>query len=278
MNNNLKLWSKEPIFWEDKQYRCCSVVFSWQLYDLIERYKLNGPKTIKQIVIGGPPTITLKHIIPDEIIIKNDLPGLYGCGLLATRTSTGCLRNCKFCIVRKTEGKLKELKEWENKPIIIDNNLLACSEKHFDNVINKLKLLNWCDFNQGLDSRLLTKYHAQRLTELNNPMIRLSFDNIKIEKYFLNAYQLLRNAKITKNKIRVYVLIGFNDTPEDALYRLELIRSLKIKPNPMRYQPIDTLKKNAFVHKNWTNKQLVKYMRYWQNLRIVSSIPFKDFK
>ncbi len=274
MNN----WSKQPIFWEDKKYRYGSIVFSWQLYKLIEMYKKQGPKTNKQIILGGPATIILKNIIPKEIIIKNNITSLYRHNQFATKTSIGCIRNCPFCIVNIIEGKIKELKEWEIKPIIIDNNLLACSKKHFDNVINKLKKLNWCDFNQGLDIRLLTKYHAERFSELKNPLIRLSFDSTKLEKSFLKAYQLLKDAKIPNSKIRVYVLIGYDDTPEDALYRLKLIRKLKILPNPMRYQPINTFKKNSFIHKKWQNKELIRFMRYWSNLKFVSKISFKDFK
>lgn len=272
------LWSKRPIIWEDSKYRYCSVVFSWDLVRLISRYKEKGPKTGKQIIIGGPATKILSHVIPKEMIVKNNLPSLYRHNPFATKTSKGCIRKCPFCIVAKAEGTLVELKNWEVKPIVIDNNLLACSQKHFDSVIDKLKKLSWCDFNQGLDIRLLKKYHAERFAELRKPVIRLSFDNIKLEKHFLNAYQLLLNAKIARYKIRVYVLIGYNDTPEDALYRLELIRKLKVWPAPMRYQPINTLKRNDYVNENWSNKELVRFMRYWQNLRITSSVPFSEFK
>lgn len=276
MDNNK--WSKHPIFWEDSYYRYCSVVFSWQLYDLIKKYKEKGPKTNKQIIIGGPATKTLSKIVPKEIVVKDNKPSLFRHNPFATKTSIGCIRKCQFCIVPETEGYLKELSRWEAKPIVIDNNLLACSVKHFDSVIDKLKKLSWCDFNQGLDPRLLTKHHAERFAELKNPMLRLSLDNIKLEKNFLTAYQLLKNAGIANYKIRVYVLIGYKDTPEDALYRLELIRKLKVWPAPMRYQPINTLKRNSYVDKNWTNKELIRFMRYWQNLRITSKVPFNEFK
>jgi len=270
-------WSKHPIFWEDKNNRYCSVVFSWQLYKLLEMYKRIGPKTKKQIVIGGPATVSLRGLIPEEIIVGRNRPSLYRHNPLATRTSTGCPRKCAFCIVPVNEGLIKELKVWEIKPIVIDNNLLACSKKHFDFVIDNLKTLDWCDFNQGLDSRLLTKYHAERLSELKSPIIRLSFDHLSLEKSFLKAYQLLKNAGIANYKIRVYVLIGYKDTPASALYRLQLVKDLKVWPAPMRYQPINILKRNSFIEKGWTNKELIRYMRYWQNLRYTSKVPFKEF-
>lgn len=90
---------------------------------------------------------------------------------LATKTTTGCVRKCKFCLVPKTEGKFQELDDWEDKPILIDNNLLASSRKHFDRVIDRLIKWGWADFNQGLDARLLTDYHAKRIAEIKKRTI-----------------------------------------------------------------------------------------------------------
>ncbi len=92
------------------------------------------------------------------------------------------------------------------------------------------------------------------------------------------AFEKVRNAGIVASKIRVYVLIGFNDTPEDALYRLQTIKELGAYPNPMRYQPIDCQKKNEYVSPSWTDAELKRYMRYWSNLRITRRIPFAEFR
>jgi hypothetical protein len=88
---------------------------------------------------------------------------------------------------------------------------------------------------------------------------------------------MLIDGGIKKSQLRVYVLIGFDDTPEDALYRLEKLKSVGVYPNPMRYQPIDTPKRNSFVGENWTHKELVRYMRYWANLRFFRKLDFKDY-
>jgi hypothetical protein len=81
--------------------------------------------------------------------------------------------------------------------------------------------------------------------------------------------------------MRCYVLIGFNDTPADALRRLEILKhGLGIDPNPMRYQPFSgeyALKKNSYIHPNWTHKELDRFMSYWSNLRFVGSVPFKEY-
>jgi radical SAM superfamily enzyme YgiQ (UPF0313 family) len=198
----------------------------------------------------------------------------------ATRTTKGCIKKCSFCAVPHIESKFEELEDYEIKPILIDNNLLACSKRHFDKVIDNFKNLLWCDFNQGLDIRLLNKYHAERFAELKNPIIRLAWDNIKDEKFFIRTYELLKKAGIPNKNIQVYVLIGFKDTPEDALYRLQKIEKLGLLPNPMRYQPIRCKIKNDYVGENWTDKELKRFMRYWSRLiffKRIKGIEFKDF-
>ena len=48
-------------------------------------------------------------------------------------------------------------------------------------------------------------------------------------------------------------------------------------PNPMRYQPLDALKKNSFVGEAWTETELRRYMHYWSRLVWCGRVPFKDF-
>lgn len=199
----------------------------------------------------------------------------------ATFTSRGCIRNCSFCLVPKIEGKLVELDNWKVRPIICDNNLLATSTSHFDNVIDLLleNKLKGIDFNQGLDARILTEHHAQRFSELpKDTIIRLAWDNIATEQLYMQAFDRLVSAGIKTAQIRTYVLIGYKDTPEDARYRLEKIRKLGALPNPMRYQPLDAPKRNSYVGENWTNDLLTRYMRYWSNLKITGAFSFDEYR
>ena len=144
-------------------------------------------------------------------------------------------------------------------------------------MIDKLKPLKGVDFNQGLDARLIAKYQANRLAELDMNVVRLAWDHTSMEKQFMRAFYTLTDAGFPVNKIRCYVLMGFNDTPDDALYRLETIKGLGAMPNPMRYQPIDTKKKNSYVGDNWTDAELKRYMRYWSRQVWLGHIPFKEY-
>jgi hypothetical protein len=262
-------WKKKPLLFNEKYI---SVVFTWQLWELLKT-DLTGK------VIGGPACVLHPEWIPKDVeVMENteiDVLSLFNSD--ATRTTRGCPRRCGFCAVKKLHPQFIEIKNFKRKPIIIDDNFLACSNIHFNRVIDRLKGIEGVDFNQGLDARLLTKEKAGRLAELNLHRLRFSFDHTDMEAQFLRAVQILKDIHFPKSKISVYVLMGYRDVPEDALYRLELVRKLGFQTNPMRYQSLDTKKKNEFVNQNWTHKELDRFMVYWQNLRFLGSIPFKEF-
>ena len=263
--------------WTHGNVAYLSVVFSWQLPEAYQRavwLKAEGYR----VRAGGPAVAMQPNYLADVAQIDGEVNALPRHNPNATFTSRGCIRRCSFCAVPKIEGDLVELDDWEPRPVVCDNNLLACSRAHFDRVIDRLKLLSGIDFNQGLDARLMTKYHAGRLAELDLKFVRLAWDSLKGANEFMRAFELLRKAGIAKQAIRVYVLIGFRDTPEDALYRLEAIRGLGITPNPMRYQPLDSVIRNAYVDSDWTDRELRRYVRYWSNLAHLGGIPFNEFR
>lgn len=247
-----------------------SVVFSWDVAKAIGtavQYSQMG----LHVHLGGP-AIKLAGLQTEEwSALSYHNPN-------ATFTSRGCVNKCGFCAVPKLEGDLIELNNWEPKPIVCDNNLLACSRKHFDRVIDLLKSVPDVDFNQGLAASLLTDYHASRIAELDMKTVRLAWDHVGYESKFMRDWEILRKAGIPKSKITVYCLIGFNDTPDDALYRLSAVRKLGGYPFPMRYQPLDVSVRNGYVSPQWTNDELVRYCRYWANFRYVGGIPFSEFE
>lgn len=143
-------------------------------------------------------------------------------------------------------------------------------------MIDRLKPIKGVDFNQGLDARLLKQYHADRVAELDLAKLRLAWDNIKLGSDFMRAYERLRKARIPKNLISVYVLIGFKDTPEDAAFRLRTVRNLGLLPCPQRYNPLDAMERDSYVGPNWTDRELTRFMRYFYNPR-VWAVPFEEF-
>lgn len=270
-------WKGGLVEWVEGDTAFLSVVFSWQLPAAYQRAVWYG--TAGYLVLAGGPAVTYN---PDYLAgvahIGGQVDALPHHNPNATFTTRGCVRRCTFCTVPKIETDFIELAQWEPKPIICDNNFLASDPDHFNRVVDRLKPLSGIDFNQGLDARLLTKHHADRLAELDMRFVRLAWDDIRIERHFIRAFELLRQAGFPKKIIRSYVLIGHKDTPEDALHRLETIRQLGVTPYPMRYQPLDALRRNDYVAPGWTDRELKRFVRYWSNLNRLGAIPFDEFE
>lgn len=172
----------------------------------------------------------------------------------------GCIRNCEFCGVDKIEPSFNELTDWPDLPIICDNNLLAASHKHFDRVIDRLKKHDWCDFNQGIDARLLKPYHASRFAELKSPVLRLALDSMDYSDSWEKAFDILRKAGLPKSSIRSYALIGFDSGPNEAWERCQWIESHGIKVLPMWFHPLNALEKNAVTD----DQKLLEWDKYQQ--------------
>lgn len=276
-----RMWPKRAIDWIENGTAFVSVPFTWNLPIARHRcIKLN--KLGYTVRAGGPAVSLMPDYLADVAKIGGEVNALKYHNPNATFTSRGCVRNCAFCAVPKIEGRLRELDddEWEPKPIVCDNNLLACTEGHFDQVVDRLRFIKKIDFNQGLDTRLLTNHHIEKLITLDLAFIRLAWDHSILEPTVMNALERLLKAGIPKRKIRIYVLFGFNDTPEDARYRFETLKQIGIWPSPQRYQPLDTLKKNSYVNRSlgWTNHLLNRYMRFWSRQAWLGGVNFDDYR
>ena len=184
-------------------------------------------------------------------------------------TTRGCIRKCPFCIVPQKEGKIQAVADlydiWNRnheKIVLLDNNILA-APKHFFKITSQIKKENLVvDFNQGLDCRLLTKLVAKELKSLRRPFLRFAFDNVKYEKKVLEAIDLLRKHGI--NGASWYVLVGFDSTIREDLYRLNLLKKLGQRCYVQRY--------------NCCKEKIYIPMARWANqFHIFMGMSFKQF-
>lgn len=99
------------------------------------------------------------------------------------------------------------------------------------------------DFNQGIDSRLITKENMEKLAEVNIYPLRIAFDHWKLRDIYEQSVRTAVNAGI-KN-LSNYLLYNFEDKPEELYYRLEMNVRLceeldaNIYSFPMKYHPIN---------------------------------------
>ena len=222
--------------------------------------------------IGGSG-VDLKKTLPEGIeTIKPDYdlyPSKYSQGY----TTRGCIRKCPFCIVPEKEGKIRPVQhpsEFHDPRfdtcMIMDNNLFAAPDYWQESVFNwfidnKIKMLS----PQGWDIRLLTPERAKSLKLIKKGEHRLHFawDNIKIESKVERGIQILKDAGFNLNHdISFYVLVGYNSTFEEDIYRCNKLRDWGVASFVMPY------KKNKQINAlaRWANRQF----GYWK-------IPFKDY-
>ena len=178
----------------------------------------------------------------------------------------------------KIEGEFRELSAWQPARLVCDNNILAASRRHFDRVIDSVKHIEGVDFNQGLDKKELKDWHIDRLQDLDKPMIRFAWDDVNEEPALRDAISKMLAAGFPHSRMTVYVLIGWNDTPEDAMYRFVILRDvLRVATFPMRYQSLKSLKYNDYVAPGWTDEELKKMMRFWSSQQFFRAIPYDEF-
>jgi len=270
-------WHGNFLTWEDGDELCISVVFTWHLPQA-KRYAEYMSR--RRVRIGGPAVALMPHYLRGlNAQIGGDYPGvLQKFNPMATRTSVGCIRMCKFCSVPIIEGlptlkqfgkRQEELSDWPDLPVIADNNLLANSIEHFDRVCDRLEKWEWCDFNQGTDARLMTEHHAERIARIKKPMVRLALDSMSYSEQWEKALEMLLRAGVAKSNIRTYALIAFGTSPDESWKVCQLIEDHGIMPLPQWFHELDALQHNIVTARQeqlgWNDFERRRLMQwfYW---------------
>ena len=268
-------WPKRTVDWIEGGVAYLSVPFTWDLpaaYSQCVWYKTQGYR----VRAGGPAVSLMPDYLCGVAGVGGAVDALPRHNPSAVFTSRGCVRSCDFCAVPRIEGDLVEIKDWEPRPVVCDNNLLACSRAHFDRVIDKLKPVKGVDFNQGLDARLLKARHIDRLRELDLSKVRLAWDDVKMEPVVMQAIKALLKV-LPPRKVGVYVLVNFRDTPDDAQYRCETLKAMGVFPNVQRFQPLHATVKDSYLAPGWDEKWLRRFVRYWSRQVRLEHIPFESY-
>lgn len=211
--------------------------------------------------IGGSG-YSLKKRLPEEIESMDLDYSIYpDCNYSIQRFSTGCTKACSFCIVRKKEGLLKPVNAMNLNPRgefvrLIDNNFFA--NPLWREAIECLKGIGLPVWFEGVDARDLTEKQAKALLELKHyKRIHMAWDNPEDD---INWSEII--SWIPAYRIMVYILIGYNTTKEEDLYRVELLRSLKVSPFVMPYNKFDSYQKRFA---RWVNHKAIFKSVKWEN-------------
>lgn len=236
-----------------------SVVFranAWKAHGL--RFMFPGV----EIEIGGTG-VDLAKRLPDAVeFCKPDYDLYPDAAYSLGFTTRGCIRRCPFCVVPQKEGKIQRwqhIREWDddrfNSVVCLDNNIYADREWFFENTDYVLE--NGLKYNaiQGMDIRILDEEIAGRLADLKwSGQMHFAFDRVQDEPAIRRGIQMLQDAGIrTRHDVSVYVLVGFDSTPEEDKHRCRLLKELGATPFVMQYKRTTWTRKVAW----WANRPQV---------------------
>lgn len=240
-----------PLFDADKTYVSC--VFSWN------RDKCKQYESMPNVQIGGSG-YDLKINLPEEIeSVKPKINLGY--------TTRGCPRKCEFCIVPIKEkmqivGDIYDLWDGKVKEIrLLDDNILAFKD-HFQKICQQLRELKLKVNFDGLDMRLLNDYNCTELASLRHCEYRFALDHPILIPEAKEKIALLKKYGLNQNTW--YVLVGYNTTIEQDLFRINLLKEWG---------------QVAFVQKyNYTrDKRLIQLARWANQHHLFKKMTFEQF-
>jgi len=252
-----------------------SCVFSWNKEKAVQasNFYLNA-----EIHYGGSG-FDLKTTLPPEVEVCRPDYEIYKSDYSLGFTTRGCIRNsvtCPWCIVPKKEGYIKKgtpLKDFVDpklkKILLLDNNLLSYPDHK--EILNDLISLNKkvC-FSQGLDIRLITPENAELLSQIKyydtgfkHRRLYFAWDQPSIEQSVLSGIETLLNTGIKPKHLCFYVLVCYNTTYEQDLYRVKTLLNLGAKPYVMLYNG----KKGTYQH----------HLKRWVEWRYCEVVPWEKY-
>ena len=184
--------------------------------------------------------------------------------------SRGCIRHCPFCLVHDKEGDIHAVKPVDLNPNgkhieVLDNNFFANPEwkSAVEYLLKAKQKVNL----HGVDVRIMDEEQAYWLNKLplyksvhiawDLPQIDLSDKLREVTKY------------IKPWKLMCYILVGFNSTMEQDMYRMERCRELGIKPYVMPYRDFENK-----THPSQYARDLAQYVN---KPMIFKTCKFEDF-
>jgi len=218
--------------------------------------------------IGGI-AVGPKMKLPEEIEKLKPDYSLFNLDHSLGYTFRDCYRKCPFCKVRLLRQDLLHHSIWDFHEKRFDTIELLNNNTFFDTLWEytfkeiyeaKLKIIE-----HGMDLRLLDDHKVwwiKRLMWKNNP--KFAWDQMKDKKKIIKGLRLLQKYKIEG---MIYVLMGFDTTMEENIYRCEVINSLGSKPFPMLYKPTKELRRF---------RRMI-YLRYYSRYKSIKE-PWKDYK
>ena len=264
--------SREP----DKVYVTSLFTYAWEPVHQAVAYYKNAFPNAKMVLGGIYATLMPEHaalseadeihaglfeeaegFLPDYSLVPDWQQSI-------VFSHRGCVNCCPYCAVPRLEPgngpiRVKSIRHLiapgHKKVVLWDNNLLGAT--NWRDLIAELKEIGLSvDFNQGLDARRITEEVAQEFKGLRITPIRMAYDLPSERKALARAIPTLEAVGFRRRRMIVYTLYNYEDSPEDFFDRIRDLLEWGVVAYPMRFEPLDSLKKNQHIGPRWTTEQL----------------------
>lgn len=191
--------------------------------------------------------------------------------------SRGCIRHCPFCLVHDKEGAIHPVEPMELNPSgewieVLDNNFFANPEwrsaaEHLHSLGQPVKF-------HGVDVRIMTQEQAWWLNKLklkNGVHIAWDLPQIDLRDRIKEMLKYIKPSKIV-----CYVLVGFNSTKEQDLWRLRTLKELGILPFVQPYRDFENKRKPTQYELDiarWANRRIL-----FETMDFMDYSPRKGFR
>ena len=184
-------------------------------------------------LIGGPK-YPESRLDPDIDTMKPDYSLYPKLDHSIGYTYKTCPRSCDFCVVPKQKNEDRHYSIWTfhderfKKIGLLNNNMLAdfhWRESFHEIWDAKVTLLDL----SGFDLRLMTEESAEYIARTRiQGQIHVAWDFMEHEVEVLRGLNYLLSAGINISKITCYVLMGYNTTEYEDIYRLRVLKDKNI--------------------------------------------------
>ncbi len=180
--------------------------------------------------------------------------------------SRGCIRQCSFCCVWWKDGPIhpvtpKPLNPRGEVVWVMDDNFFACEA--WPEAIERL--VAWgqpVDFQNGIDVRLYRPEHARALKRLRwAKRLRCAWDDPHVD---LREDIRRLAADWPQHKLMCYVLIGYDSTAAEDLWRVQELAGMGIDPFVMPYHRNDPYERRFA---RWVNHKAIFRSVAWEDYR-----------
>jgi len=264
----------DPLFAGD-----CDKIYASKIFKFSDGSLLDP----ERMEIGGS-SVSLSKELPEEV---DSLPPdytLYNYPHNIGFLMRGCRFRCAFCIVPKKEGRpvahrtVEEI--WTQRDsdflVLLDNDFFG--NPLWKDRIQEIKSLNLrVNFSQGINIRIITEEQAEALASVRfsnlggtKKQAHFAWDQFKDERLINRGIDRCVAAGIKTYQMAFFVLVGFDTTPEEDMYRVETLRSRGCDPYAMPYDRSDPYQK-AFCR--WVNHKAIFKSVPWETYRVNAKGP-----